>query len=48
MGDDFSLRMVFFLVCGWECMYWVCQNKGMDYWVNESYILFLKKSWEEG
>lgn len=44
MGFDFKLRKVLFIVRGCENMYWVWQNKGIDYRVNESYILLLKKS----
>ncbi|MCO6480458.1 MAG: replicative DNA helicase [Phaeodactylibacter sp.] len=44
MGDDSTPRRVRSLACGRERMYWVRQNKGKDYRVNESHILSLKKS----
>lgn len=48
MGDDSSPRKVLSLARGKEEMYWVRQNKGMDYRVNKSHILSLKKSRQEG
>jgi len=44
MGDDGSPRRVQSLARGREPMYWVRQKRGMDYRVNESHILSLKKS----
>jgi replicative DNA helicase len=44
MGDDSTPRRVLSLARGRENMYWVRQNKGMDYRVNESHILSLKRS----
>jgi len=43
MGDDGDYRTVLNLSRGKEMMYWVRQKKGMDYCVNESHILSLKK-----
>jgi replicative DNA helicase len=48
MGDDSTPRKVMSLARGREQMYWVRQNKGIDYRVNESHILSLKKSRQEG
>jgi replicative DNA helicase len=48
MGDDSTPRRVLSLARGREPMYWVRQNEGMDYRVNESHILSLKKSSVEG
>ena len=48
MGDDSTPRRVRSLARGRERMYWIRQNKGMDYRVNESHILSLKKSRQEG
>ncbi len=48
MGDDSTPRKVLTLARGREQMYWVRQNKGMDYRVNESHILSLKKRRQEG
>jgi len=48
MGDDSTPRRVLALARGRENMYWVRQNKGMDYRVNESHILSLKRSRTEG
>lgn len=48
MGDDSTPRRVLSIARGQEQMYWVRQNKGMDYRVNESHILSLKKSRQEG
>lgn len=44
MGDDSTPRNVLSLARGQEAMYWVRQNKAMDYRVNESHILSLKRS----
>ena len=48
MGDDSTPRRVLSLARGREQMYWVRQNKGDDYRVNESHILSLKRSRNEG
>jgi replicative DNA helicase len=48
MGDDSSPRTVLSTNQGREMMYWVRQNKGIDYRVNESHILSLKRSRTEG
>jgi replicative DNA helicase len=48
MGDDSTPRTVLSLARGREAMYWVRQNKGIDYRVNESHILSLKRSRTEG
>jgi replicative DNA helicase len=48
MGDDSTPRKVLSLARGQERMYWVRQNKGIDYRVNESHILSLKRSRTEG
>ena len=48
MGDDSTPRRVMSLARGREAMYWVRQNKAMDYRVNESHILSLKRSRTEG
>ncbi len=48
MGDDSTPRRVLSLARGREAMYWVRQNKGMDYRVNASHILSLKRSRNEG
>jgi replicative DNA helicase len=48
MGDDSSPRTILSTTKGREMMYWVRQNKGMDYRVNESHILSLKRSRNEG
>jgi replicative DNA helicase len=44
MGDDGTPRTVQSLARGREPMYWVRQKRGMDYRVNESHVLSLKKS----
>ncbi len=44
MGDDSTPRRVLSLARGREMMYWVKQNKGINYRVNESHILSLKRS----
>ena len=48
MGDDGTPRTVQSLARGREPMYWVRQKRGMDYRVNESHILSLKKSRRDG
>ncbi len=48
MGDDSTPRNVLSLARGKEEMYWVRQNKGVDYRVNKSHILSLKRSRNEG
>ncbi|MEM0994605.1 MAG: DnaB-like helicase N-terminal domain-containing protein, partial [Bacteroidota bacterium] len=48
MGVDNSPRKVLSLGRGREQMYWIRQNKGIDYRVNESHILSLKRSRNEG
>lgn len=48
MGDDSTPRRVLSLARGMENMYWVHQNRGISYRVNESHILSLKKSRNEG
>ena len=48
MGDDSTPRTVLSLARGQEEMYWVRQNKGIDYRVNKSHILSLKRSRNEG
>ncbi len=48
MGSDSTPRNVLSLARGREMMYWVRQNKGVDYRVNESHILSLKRSCNEG
>ncbi|NJA06545.1 replicative DNA helicase [Methylococcaceae bacterium WWC4] len=48
MGDDSTARRVLSLARGREEMYWVRQNKGLDYRVNASHILSLKRSRNEG
>lgn len=48
MGDDSTARNVLSIARGREKMYWVRQNKGIDYRVNESHILSLKRSRNEG
>lgn len=44
MGDDSTPRRVLSLARGREMMYWVRQLHGIDYRVNESHILSLKRS----
>jgi replicative DNA helicase len=44
MGNDSTPRKVLSLARGREEMYWVRQNKGIDYRVNKSHILSLKRS----
>src|SRR5574343_821575 len=48
MGDDSTPRKVLSIARGQEKMYWIKQNKGIDYRVNESHILSLKRSRNEG
>jgi replicative DNA helicase len=48
MGDDSTARRVLSIARGREMMYWVRQDEGMDYRVNESHILSLKCSRSEG
>lgn len=48
MGDDSTPRNVLSTTKGVEQMYWVRQNKAIDYRVNESHILSLKRSRTEG
>jgi len=48
MGDDSTPRRVLSIARGREMMYWIRQNKGIDYRVNESHILSLKRSRNEG
>jgi replicative DNA helicase len=48
MGDDSTSRMVMGINRGQENMYWVHQNHGISYRVNESHILSLKRSRNEG
>jgi replicative DNA helicase len=48
MGNDSTPRRVLSLARGREAMYWVRQNKAMDYRVNEAHILSLKRSRNEG
>ena len=48
MGDDGTPRRVLSIAQGREQMYWVHQNKGISYGVNESHILSLKRSRNEG
>lgn len=48
MGPDSAPRTVLSLARGREMMYWVHQNRGMSYRVNESHILSLKRSKQEG
>ncbi|WP_435354988.1 replicative DNA helicase [Emticicia sp. SJ17W-69] len=48
MGDDSTPRNVLSIARGQEKMYWIRQNKAIDYRVNESHILSLKRSRNEG
>jgi replicative DNA helicase len=48
MGDDSMPRKVLSLARGREMMYWIRQKHGIDYRVNESHILSLKRSRNEG
>lgn len=47
MGPDSKPRNVLSTTTGKEMMYWVRQNKGIDYRVNESHILSLKRTCTE-
>ena len=48
MGDDSTPRRVLSIARGREQMYWIRQNKGIDYRVNESHVLSLKRSRDGG
>ena len=48
MGDDSTPRRVLSTTTGIEQMYWIRQNRGIDYRVNKSHILSLKRSRNEG
>lgn len=48
MGDDSTPRNVLSLARGKEEMYWIKQKSAMNYRVNKSHILSLKKSRREG
>ncbi|HEU5292255.1 MAG TPA: replicative DNA helicase [Cyclobacteriaceae bacterium] len=48
MGDDSQPRTVLSIARGREKMYWIHQNHGISYRVNESHILSLKRSRNEG
>ena len=48
MGDDSKPRNVISTTNGREMMYWIKQNKAINYRVNESHIISVKKSREEG
>jgi replicative DNA helicase len=48
MGDDSTPRSVLSIARGRERMYWVHQDHGISYRVNESHILSLKRSRNEG
>ncbi len=48
MGDDSTPRIVKSIARGQEQMYWIRQNKAIDYRVNESHILSLVRSRNEG
>ena len=48
MGDDSSPRKVLSIARGRESMYWIHQNHGISYRVNESHIISLKRSRREG
>lgn len=47
LGDDSTPRNVLSTTTGREQMYWIRQNKAIDYRVNESHILSLKRSRNE-
>lgn len=47
MGIDSKPRNVLSISSGKETMYWIRQNRGIDYRVNESHILSLKRSKNE-
>jgi len=48
MGSDSTPRTVLSTTSGTDNMFWVKQNKGIDYRVNEAHILSLKRSKNEG
>lgn len=48
MGVDSTPRNVLSTTSGTEMMYWIRQNYGIDYRVNESHILSLKSSKNQG
>jgi replicative DNA helicase len=48
MGADSKPKKVLSVTTGKEMMYWIRQNKGIDYRVNGSHILSLKRSKNEG
>lgn len=48
MGDDSTPRKVLSIARGREKMYWIHQNRAISYRVNESHILSLKRSRNEG
>lgn len=48
MGDDSTPRKVLSIARGREKMYWIRQNKANSYRVNESHILSLKRSRNDG
>ncbi|NJM79934.1 MAG: hypothetical protein HC854_10505 [Flavobacterium sp.] len=48
MGNDSTPRKVLSIARGREQMYWIHQNKAMSYRVNESHILSLKRSRNDG
>lgn len=48
MGIDSTPRNVLSIARGIEQMYWIRQNKAMDYRVNESHILSLRRTKTEG
>ncbi|WP_448520018.1 replicative DNA helicase [Rhodoflexus sp.] len=48
MGPDSTPRRVLSIGRGREQMYWIHQNKGISYRVNESHLLSLKRSRNEG
>lgn len=47
MGNDSTPRKIISLARGREMMYWIKQKHGIDYRVNESHILSLKRSRNE-
>lgn len=48
MGPDSQPRRVKSIATGREKMYWIRQNQAIDYRVNESHLLSLKRSRKEG
>lgn len=48
MGVDSKPRKVLSTITGTEMMYWISQKKGIDYRVNGSHLLSLKRSKNEG